>query len=196
MGGGRGTPGADLHPAPFQHPYTRTSTNTPPGVHSLLADLQLPLHPVFTRSLPASPSSVHSLVASPPIVETSHLPHNPSHISIRQLSCSLINATSTSSNKNFPGCIRTLPISLRLFSFEPSLTTCPISAHDPRAPLGLWAHLSQPVTTPIDPLFDIKNALVNLARSTGFGLCPFKPSLPSCAICAHGPRAPLGLWAH
>ena len=39
QGGAEGNPGADLHPAPFQHPYTRKSTTTPSGVHSLFAGL-------------------------------------------------------------------------------------------------------------------------------------------------------------
>ena len=38
-GGAEGNPGADLHPAPFQHPYTRKSTTTPSGVHFMSAGL-------------------------------------------------------------------------------------------------------------------------------------------------------------
>ena len=67
-GGAEGNPGADLHPAPFKHPYTCKSTTTPSGVHFMFVGL--------------------------PVVETSHLPHNPSHISIRHMICSLINTAS------------------------------------------------------------------------------------------------------
>ena len=38
-GGAGGNPGADLHPASFQHPYTRKSTTTPSGVNSMFAGL-------------------------------------------------------------------------------------------------------------------------------------------------------------
>ena len=50
------------------------------------------------------------------------------------------NQYSLPSNVDFPGCILTLPTRFGLCPFEPSLPSCAISAHDPRAPLGLWAH--------------------------------------------------------
>ena len=34
-----GNPESDLHPAPFQHSYTRKSTTTPSGVSSMFAGL-------------------------------------------------------------------------------------------------------------------------------------------------------------
>ena len=106
-GGAEGNPGAGLHSAPFQHPYTRKSTTTPSGVHSMFAGL--------------------------PIVKTFHLPHNPSHISIRHICHELsTHRHSLPSDVDFTGCILTLPTRFGLCPFEPSLPSCVISAHDAR----------------------------------------------------------------
>ena len=114
-GGAEGNPGAGLHSAPFQHPYTRKSTTTPSGVHSMFAGL--------------------------PIVKTFHLPHNPSHISIRHICHELsTHRHSLPSDVDFTGCILTLPtrfwtVPVRAvatllcdFRSRPSGTTPPLGA--------------------------------------------------------------------
>ena len=109
-GGAERNPGADLHSAPFQHPYTRKSTTTPSGVHSMFVGL--------------------------PMVETSHLPHTPSRISTRHICHELsTHQYSLPSKVDFPGCSMALPTRFGLCPFEPSLPFCAISAHDP------WHHL-------------------------------------------------------
>jgi hypothetical protein len=92
-----------------------------------------PRFSIRTHASQLTPSGVHFMFAGLPIVETSHLPHNPSHIIIRHTCHELsTHQYSLPSNVDFPGCILTLPTRFGLCPFEPSLPSCAISAHDPR----------------------------------------------------------------